>query len=212
MPAGVDVVVDDGFATIDFVDRKLRGPGIARLLEAGGPETIEKLTGGLRAVYRVPEGNAREAGLLDEPVHGSVVHVAEDGTETPSVPDADGMHTLISTGYANGGLLPPVVNNDPNAVPLTPLTDANEPAPQANSDEPSAGTPLTEEELAAAAAASAVSDNGGEPEPAAAEWPEGEPSDEWSLPELKAYAGSKGIDAHELRSKAKVLALINAAS
>lgn len=216
MPAGVEVVVDDGFATIDFVDRKLRGPGIARLLEAGGPETIEKLTGGLRAVYRVPEGNAREAGLLDEPALGAVVHVSEDGTETPSVPDADGMHTLVSTGgFAAGGLLPPgfVLDFDPHSVLLTPLPDVNEPAAPANTDgEPPAGTPLTQEELAAASAAAAVPDNGGQPEPAAAEWPEGEPSDEWSLPELKAYAGNKGIDAHELRSKAKVLALINAAS
>ena len=108
MPAGVEVIVDEGFATIDFVDRKLRGPGVTKLLEVGGPETIEKLTGGMRPVYRVPEGNAREAGLLDD-----------------------------------GG-------------------------------------------------------------------PDGEPSTEWKLAQLKAYAADKGLDAHELRSKAEVLALINA--
>ncbi len=68
MPAGVEVVVKEGFATIDFVDGTLRGPGLAKLLEVGTPpEAIEKLTReGPRAVYVVPEGNAREAGLLDE--------------------------------------------------------------------------------------------------------------------------------------------------
>ncbi|QGH80024.1 hypothetical protein SEA_NHAGOS_13 [Gordonia phage NHagos] len=68
MPEGVITEVDEGFAIIDFVDRSLRGPGLAKLIEVGGPETVEALTRrGPRKVYRVPEGNAREAGLLDEP-------------------------------------------------------------------------------------------------------------------------------------------------
>jgi hypothetical protein len=66
VPRGVEVVVEDGFAEIDFIDRRLRGPGLAKLLEVGGPETVETLTrSGPRRRYRVPEGNAREAGLLD---------------------------------------------------------------------------------------------------------------------------------------------------
>jgi len=68
MPEGVEAVVEDGFATIDFVDPSLRGPGLAKLFELGTPpELVEKLTRAPRAVYRVPEGNAREAGLLDDP-------------------------------------------------------------------------------------------------------------------------------------------------
>ena len=68
MPQGIDVQVEDGFAIIDFVDRAKRGPALARLLEVGGPEFVEKLTRGYgpRAVYRTPEGNARAAGLLDD--------------------------------------------------------------------------------------------------------------------------------------------------
>lgn len=63
---GVEVVVSDGFATIDFIDRELRGPALARLIDIGGPDSIEPLTRrGPRKRYRVPEGNAREAGLLD---------------------------------------------------------------------------------------------------------------------------------------------------
>ena len=190
MPAGVEVVVDEGFATIDFVDPKLRGPALDKLLKIGGPETIEPLTrekGAERKLYRVPEGNAREAGLLDDDgdVAAEVVHVAADGTETPLVPDADGFVTLVSDGTGGGdGLLPPVVNDDPNSVPLTPLGEANEPAAQGDN-----------ENLAPAAPA---------------EFPEGEPTTDWKLAELKAYASTKGIDAHELRTKAEVLALINA--
>lgn len=67
MPKGVEVLVEDGFATIDFVDRKLRGPGVAALLEHTPAELIEKLTrSGPRVQYRVPEGNASAAGLLDK--------------------------------------------------------------------------------------------------------------------------------------------------
>lgn len=67
MPAGVEVLVADGFATIDFVDPKLRGQGLAALLENTPPEFIETLTRtGPRRLYRVPEGNAREAGLVDK--------------------------------------------------------------------------------------------------------------------------------------------------
>lgn len=63
---GIDVAVRDGFAIIDFVDQSLRGPALARLVEIGGGGSIEAFTRGTpRKVYRVPEGNAREAGLLD---------------------------------------------------------------------------------------------------------------------------------------------------
>jgi hypothetical protein len=111
MPKGVEVVVDGGFATIDFTDSSLRGPGLARLIEVGGPEIVETLTReGPRRMYRVPEGNAREAGLIDG---------------------------------------------------------------------------------------------------AAAGFPDGEPSDEWKLAQLKAFAASQGKDADGLTSKAAVLALIN---
>jgi hypothetical protein len=68
MPKGVETHVDNGFAVIDFVDPSLRGPALAKLLDIGCPSTIETITReGPRRKYRVPEGNAREAGLLDTP-------------------------------------------------------------------------------------------------------------------------------------------------
>ncbi|WP_454232033.1 hypothetical protein [Mycolicibacterium fortuitum] len=97
MPAGVDVVVEDGFATIEFVDRSLRGPGLAKLLEVGTPpELIEKVTLP-RLAYIVPEGNARLAGLLDEAdVQDAIVGTIE-------IPDGDPVPDPV---FAEGGPLP----------------------------------------------------------------------------------------------------------
>jgi hypothetical protein len=66
MPYGVNVIVEDGFATLEFTDPRLKATSLGVLLEIGGPETIDIDTGGTCRTYRVPEGNAREAGLLDE--------------------------------------------------------------------------------------------------------------------------------------------------
>jgi hypothetical protein len=58
--------VVDGFATIDFVDGSLKGAALARLMDIGGPASIQTITReGPRRKYRVPEGNAAQAGLLD---------------------------------------------------------------------------------------------------------------------------------------------------
>jgi hypothetical protein len=83
MTARIEVAVRDGFATIDFVDPALRGPALARLADIGGGESIEAFTRGTpRKVYRVPEGNAREAGLL---------------TDATAV---DGLQPAADTGFA----------------------------------------------------------------------------------------------------------------
>jgi hypothetical protein len=66
MPKGVIVTVEDGFATLEFTDNRLRATSLGVLIDIGGPETIDISTGGRRKTYRVPEGNAREAGLIDE--------------------------------------------------------------------------------------------------------------------------------------------------
>ncbi|ADX31937.1 hypothetical protein TPA2_gp23 [Tsukamurella phage TPA2] len=66
MPAGIEVEVDNGFATLDFVNKSLRGPALAKLIEQGGGEIVETITReGPRRKYRVPLGNAQAAGLID---------------------------------------------------------------------------------------------------------------------------------------------------
>jgi len=66
MPAGIEVEVDGGFATLAFLNPALRGPALAELVEIGGGESIEVITrDGPRKKYRVPLGNATTAGLID---------------------------------------------------------------------------------------------------------------------------------------------------
>lgn len=68
MPEGI-IAVDngDGFVTLDFVDQSLRGPALAALIADGGPSIVETITRkGPRRQYRVPVGNATDAGLVDE--------------------------------------------------------------------------------------------------------------------------------------------------
>lgn len=81
MPLGVNVEVDGGYARISFPDQSKVGPALHALLATGAP--IEIRTGGPRRVYIVPEGNAREAGLLDAP------RVAPVDTFIPVTPAGD---------------------------------------------------------------------------------------------------------------------------
>lgn len=148
---GIDVAVRDGFAIIDFVDPSLRGPALAKLAEIGGGGSIEAFTRGTpRKVYRVPEGNAREAGLLD------------DGTEV------DALQPATDTGFAAA------------------LAEAGHQQPHTL-----AGQRPPEEVRA---------------------YPEGEPDDDWTRPELDAYAQAvKGLDTtskSDFPTKAAVLAAI----
>ena len=94
MPEGIITTIEDGFAVIDFIDPALRGPGLNRLIAAYGPEIIETLTRtGPRRLYRVPEGNAREVGLLDEGLLVSEPVPVAEQSESPNYddgkPDAD---------------------------------------------------------------------------------------------------------------------------
>lgn len=90
MPTGI-IATDDGngFVTLDFVDKSLRGPALATLAEIGGPATIETISrSGPRRKYRVPAGNAAEAGLLDEAV-AAVRSAGHDTGAAQALKDAD---------------------------------------------------------------------------------------------------------------------------
>lgn len=67
MPKGIEAESADGFVTLTFIDRSLRGHALAKILDVVGPEFIDVSTGGTLRSYTVPEFAAREAGLLDEP-------------------------------------------------------------------------------------------------------------------------------------------------
>lgn len=111
MPEGISVVVEDGFATFDFVDPKLKGPTLTKLIATYGPEVIETLTRtGPRRLYRVPEGNAREVGLLDEG-GAAVAPVVASVTYGDGKPDAD-WHRAALNAYAAALGIP-----SPSALP-----------------------------------------------------------------------------------------------
>jgi len=95
---GVAVAVADGLATIDFIDPGLRGPALARLIDIGGPLSVETLTRrGPRRLCRVPEGNAREAGLLDD---GTEVDAHASGDSGFAAALADAGHHQPDTASA----------------------------------------------------------------------------------------------------------------
>ncbi|AWN04217.1 hypothetical protein FDJ57_gp16 [Gordonia phage Sour] len=201
MPEGIIAEIDGGFATLDFVDRSLRGPALQKLLEIGGPETIETLTrSGPRRQYRVPEGNAREAGLIDEAGTlvrgdtGSADRLASAGQTTGS-PEATSSRNVWSTGREPVEDLSPISTSvegenapedDDEAADDAPLT--------VTSDEPTTIEPATPAVL--------------EPTPAETKLV---PTDEWKLDDLRAYARAEGIDLDGARSKADTLARIQAA-
>jgi hypothetical protein len=64
MPQGISTEIEGGYALIDFIDPSKKGRALSKLLALGPVDTD---TSGRRKRYRVPEGNAREAGLIDEP-------------------------------------------------------------------------------------------------------------------------------------------------
>ena len=66
MPAGVEIVVEDGFATVT-PNREQRGHVLRALLAAvDHPSQVRTDTSGPRRAYVVLEQDARKAGLIDE--------------------------------------------------------------------------------------------------------------------------------------------------
>ncbi|MBV9869438.1 MAG: hypothetical protein JO214_02330, partial [Frankiaceae bacterium] len=114
MPEGIIATADaEGFVAIDFVDPSLRGPALKKLIDIGGPETIETLTRvGPRRQYRVPEGNAREAGLLDEATVQSARGLNTDGTPNNGGGGPD--MTVGALGHTDTGAAAALKAADPN--------------------------------------------------------------------------------------------------
>lgn len=83
MPDGIHVDLDDGVATVEFLDPALRGPALGVLLGIGGAASIKTITReGPRVKYRVSEELARQAGLLDEPVRRKPIQAPGGGPST----------------------------------------------------------------------------------------------------------------------------------
>ncbi|MCV6982098.1 hypothetical protein H7I53_17935 [Mycolicibacterium pulveris] len=117
MPVGVNVSVEGGVATIDFVDRSQRGVGIGRLLRAAGdPGLVEKRTGGPRPVYRVPVRVAAKAGMIDRPTRPAAPQppAAPSRGYDDGWPDMDWSRRAINE-FAGAAMTPPLdVTGEPN--------------------------------------------------------------------------------------------------
>lgn len=228
MPAGVEVVVQDGFATIDFVDPAKRGPGLLALINVGGPATIEKLTrGGPRVLYVVPEGNAREAGLLDEVSEVAALEKPDTSSATdatgavpPEFPSTRDLHAQVmrSGKYATGGVIEALADGTFTELVSEDTGGPYEVLPEIESY-PDGATPLdaivssadVDEAVPAGDAELIEIPGGGAVEPGSKAWPDGEPDDDWTRPQLNAYAQAvQGIDTRELPNKAAVVAAIKA--
>ncbi|QGH75264.1 hypothetical protein I5G61_gp16 [Mycobacterium phage Quesadilla] len=154
MPEGILATVDDGFATIDFVDPALRGPALAQLVELGGASSIETITRvGPRRQYRVPEGNAREVGLLDEATgehaRGAVDHSEEDAALDPEG-GVRGAFTPGNAGVDTGAAAAlKAANPNTNATPAN-AGDWHTPTAEYTSENKYVGTTSAAEERALA--------------------------------------------------------------
>lgn len=125
MPAGIEVETEDGFATITFLDRSLRGRALAKLLDLGGPELIDVDTSGTHRRYRVPESIAADAGLIDAPAPAKAPRKPRKAAPKP-----------------DAAATPATVAAAPAAVAPAP-TDTTQPAPVADDATPAAD-PATE--------------------------------------------------------------------
>ena len=108
MPIGVEVDIEDDEATVAFVDRTRKGPGLNALLKVGGPENVRKVTLP-REAYVVPVWVARDAGLTeDAPAPADVDDTpVNDPNADDGLPDMDWSRKAINEYAANVGVVDP---------------------------------------------------------------------------------------------------------
>lgn len=120
MPNGVEVFVENGFAEITVPDRQKRAEVLNAILEHTPAALVEKDTRkGKHVIYRIPEGNAAEAGLIDGAVDGVVPLKADTGMSQalvdadPRVSGRGGQHGEFRT------ITPSVAEHGYQAMPTT---------------------------------------------------------------------------------------------
>ena len=198
MPDGIEVLVEDGTAAIEFVDPELRGPGLAELFKHASADEVQKVTRP-SVQYLVPVEHARAAGLLDEaaprdvPADEVAQFVQPVGVEAP----ADGTFTDLATGEDGAPLVsgeevvitgPPadhtgVTENDPSGDSPLPTGDFA-PAVESTTEAPAADEASQPSEPVTVADAPAAE----EPAPAKT-YDDGQPDMDWKRDAIDAYAG-----------------------
>ena len=105
MPIGVEVDIEDDEATVAFVDRTRKGPGLNALLKVGGTENVRKVTLP-REAYVVPVWVARDAGLTDDaPAPADVDETpVNDPNADDGLPDMDWSRDALNKYAADHGV------------------------------------------------------------------------------------------------------------
>lgn len=124
MPAGIETFVDEGFAEITVPDKALRAEVLGKILEHTPAPLVEKDTRkGKYVVYRIPEGNARAAGLIDGDAPSGVIPIKGDMGKAQALVDADPKTTDKRAGGVQHGeygtILPTVADTAYQAMPTT---------------------------------------------------------------------------------------------
>jgi hypothetical protein len=240
MPVGIEVVVENGEATVDFVDPLLKGQGIAALLEVTPPKLVDKVTGpAARVRYRVPEQFARAAGFLDE---ASTVEAFVE-PDTSSFTDASGFvasegpsttdlfaQDLRGGTFRNDPVEPVKVGEATVAVTvesdlgaLTDLVDQLSTGDASSvvaapTDEPAAVTETVVTEPPAASAPTVEAAPAAEPvvEQSGPGYDDGFPDMDWSRPAINAFAAALQppvgpLDTTGAKNRAEAIAAIKKA-
>lgn len=219
MPTGIIATVDDGYATVDFVDPALRGPGLQAVIDIAGPHAIETITRkGPRRQYKMLVGNAEAAGLLDGDESGRLRTAGPDLGAAAALVAAD---PNVNTGADHADWHTPYDEHTSanKFVGTTTVTAARAAAAPAYTGRANAiggtnagDTPTHAEVIAHVKKAHPEggfvgSTPGGEPI-----YPDGAPSLEWTRAQLDAYAAdmTPPIDTTGLANKQAVLDAIAA--
>ena len=228
MPAGIEAVVEDGFATLDFTDRALVGPALETLRQAGSK--VSKVTRvGPRTQYRLTEADAVAVGLLD---------AATVRPEALAYGDSGYAEDLESVGNAGARPHQPTVRGNAyvGKTPAAAVMAIPGPSTTVNGSVPDDRVvpPLHEEVIDTVGATTihspqpqrppVVGDGGSStpppvvptpvpaPAPAATQPAGGTPNEDWTNAEIKAYADANGIDLDGATKKSDMLAAIELAS
>lgn len=120
MPKGIEVFLDEGFAEISVADKQQRGEVLNKILEHTPVALVEKDTRkGKYVIYRIPEGNARAAGLIDNPTEGRAPLKGDMGYAQDLV-DADPQVSGRGDSWGDyHTILPTVADTAYQAMPTT---------------------------------------------------------------------------------------------
>lgn len=215
MPAGVIATIDGAFATLEFTTKAAKDAGLAKLLEIGGPGSIQTITRrGPRRKYRVPTDNANEAELIDGDEPETQWSAGNDSGTAAALKAADpnvnagggeDWHTPYDQHSSVNAYVSTVHETGSSGIPTTHKPGSGFGGTGAD-ETPTSATLI--ESLTALKAPEATT-----PPTTPPAWPAtGQPNDSWTRAQLDAFAAAftPTLDTTGLANKAAVVTAIGA--